>query len=152
MSVDAAGRDLLGLLGVVDADAVAGRAAQQAIDGRVPQFAGDVPQGHVDAGQGVDHERATANVAVGAEDLLPEMFRTRGVLAVYEVEQRLGQGLRYARVNSLDLAPAGDAVVRLDLEEDRRASPVGLHLRDLDRGRAVLDGGGFSGVGEQRGA
>src|SRR5207249_9327194 len=78
--VDAVRRHLVGLLRRVDADAVAGGAAEEAVDGDAPQLAGDVPQRHVDAGDGVDHERAAADVAVGPVELLPQVLYPRRVL------------------------------------------------------------------------
>ena len=47
--VGAAGRQLLRLRRVVDANPVAGRAAEQPVNRRVPQLAGEVPQRDVDA-------------------------------------------------------------------------------------------------------
>src|SRR5439155_641295 len=124
---------------VVDADAVAARAAEQAVDRHAPQLAGYVPQRLVDAGEGVGHERPAANVAVGAVDLLPQVLDPRRVLAVEQLVQRLGQGLRDARIDALDVAPAGDAVVRLDLDEDAGVGPVGAQAGDADARRAVGD-------------
>ena len=114
----AGGGTLTALRRVIDADAVAAGPAQQPIDRHVPQLAGDVPQGHVDAGERVDHERPAAHVAMGPVDLLPEIFDARRVLAVEQLEQRFDQRLRHSRIDSLDVAPADDAVIGFDADED----------------------------------
>ena len=88
----AAGADLVGLRRGIDADLVARRPAEQAIDRHAPELAGDVPQGHVDGRDDVRHERPAAHVAVRAIELLPQVLDARRVLAVEQLEQRLGQG------------------------------------------------------------
>src|SRR5262249_55087063 len=82
MLVDAVRRHFLGLGRVIDADAIAARAAEQAIDRHAPQLAGDVPAGHVEAREGVHHEGAAAYVTMRPVDLLPQVFDARRVLAV----------------------------------------------------------------------
>ena len=71
------------------------------------------------AGDGVDHERPAAHVAVRAVQLLPEVLDARRVLAVEQLEQRLGQRLGRPRIDALDLAPADDAVIGLDAHDRR---------------------------------
>ena len=44
---------------------------------------------------------AAAHVAVGAVELLPEVLDARRVLAVEQLEQRLRQRLRHARIERL---------------------------------------------------
>jgi hypothetical protein len=127
---------------VIDANAIAARPAQEAIDGHAPELAGDVPQGHVDGGQRVHHERAAADVAMGAVDFLPDVLDARRVLAVDQIEQDFDERLGDARIDALDLAPAGDAVVGLDLDEDGRLHARGLEAGDANGGRAIADLGG----------
>ena len=51
-------------------------------------------------------------------------------------------GFGDARIDALDLAPADDPVVRLDLHVHDRPDPVRLHRRDANARRAVGDLGG----------
>src|SRR5207302_7749718 len=88
----------------------------QAIDGHAPELASNIPQRHVDRGQRVDHERPAAHVAVRTEDLLPEMLDARGVFAVEELKERLGQRDGHRWIEPGDFTPAGNLVVGLDLE------------------------------------
>jgi hypothetical protein len=123
---------------MIDADAVAARTAEQPVDRLTPQLADQVPQGDVDTCERVNHEWAAADVAVRPIDLLPDVLDARRVLAFDQRKERFGQDLGDARVNRLDLAPAGRAVVRLDLDEDDRIDPVGPQGGDFEAGRLVV--------------
>ena len=90
------------------------------------------------AGDGVGHERPAAHVAVGAVELLPQMLDARRVLAVEQLEQRLGQGAGDLRLQAGDLAPAGDLVVGLDLDVGLRPNGKAVQRGDADAGRFVL--------------
>src|SRR5262249_59249877 len=123
----------------VHADLVAARPPEQTIDRHAPRLASDVPQGHVDGRERVRHERPAAHVAVGAVDFLPEIFNARRVLAVEQLEQRLREGAGDVRLQSGDLAPAGDLEVRLDLDIRLGPGGHGAQARDLQPGATVLD-------------
>ena len=93
-----AGAGLVGLGRGIHADFVADVAAQQVIDRHAPELAGDVPQGHVDGRDRVGHVRAAALVAVRAVHPLPEVLDPRGILAIEQFEQRIGQRAGDGRV------------------------------------------------------
>ena len=103
------------------------------------------------------HERPAAHVAVRAEELLPEVLDARRVLAVEQLEQRLGQPYGDARRQLLDLAPAMNAMVGVDADVCLGPNRRGLEPGDAQRRGAVLHVGcgvvgGTDGVGEQHGA
>ena len=52
-------------------------------------------------------------------------------------------GLATARIDPLDIAPADDAVIGLDLEEDGRVDPGGPQPGDANGRRAIRDLGGL---------
>jgi hypothetical protein len=99
-------------------------------------------QGHVDAGDGVHHERSAAHVPVRAIELLPEMLDARRVLAVEELEERLRQQGRRPGLQGADLAPAVDLLVGFDADVNPGADAMGAQGADADRGTAVRDVGG----------
>ncbi len=140
---DAGRRQLDGLGRVIDADALTAGAAQKPVNGNAPQLAGDVPQGLIDARDGVDHDGAGPHVPVRAEQLLPQVFDARGVLAVEQLEQRFGQDLAGTWIDGLDVAPADDAVVGLQAQVNNRVGPDRAQPGDADAGSAVpnLTGG-----------
>src|SRR4051812_33100159 len=132
MFVDAMRRNLLRLLGRVDANAIAAWTAQQPIDGYAPQFAGNVPQGHVNRRQRVDQERPAADVAMGSKQLLPEIFDAGWVLAIKQLKQRMSQQRGNFRIEPGRLAPAGDSLIGFDLHEQMTPHGGRLEVRDLD--------------------
>ena len=135
-----AGAGLVRLRRGVHADLVAARPAEQAVDGHAPELAGDVPQGHVDAGDDVRHERPAADVAVRAVELLPEVFDARGVLAVEQLEQRLGQAARALSARRPVTSPQPVMlVVGLDAVEALRPGGKGLDGGDFDVAAFVGD-------------
>src|SRR5262249_49344101 len=96
------------------------------------------PEGHVQPREGVQHEWAAADVAVGAVDLLPEVLDPRRVFAVDQLVQGFDEHAGDTWVDRFDLAPADNTVVSLQANVDGRAGPVGAHAGELD-------GGGFVG-------
>src|SRR5262249_30684466 len=111
---------------------------EQAVDRHAPEFAGDVPQRHVDAAEGVGHERPAAHVAVRTVDLLPQVFDACWVLTVEQLRQRADQGDGDGGFQAGDFAPAGDLVVGLDLDERLGADAEAAYGGDFDGGGAVL--------------
>ena len=74
-------------------------------------------------GERVDQERAAADIAMGAIDLLPEVLDARRVLAVEELKQRLRELNRDVRLQPRHFPPPDDAFVRLDLDVRLRPHP-----------------------------
>ena len=70
----------------VDADAVAGVAAEELVDGDAEGFRGDVPQAVVDGGDGGEAEGAWREAALLGE-VEDEVFDAAGVLALDEAEE-----------------------------------------------------------------
>ena len=68
-----------------------------------------------------------------SEQLLPQMLDPRWILAVEQFKQRFRERLRDARIDSLEIAPASDAVIGLDLHIDNRPDPICLERRDANR-------------------
>jgi len=62
-------------------------------------------------GDGVHHERSAAHVAMGPKELLPQILDARRIFIVEQREQRPGQMSGDLRLELVDFAPAGDAVV-----------------------------------------
>jgi hypothetical protein len=83
------------------------------------------------------HERPAAHVAMRAIQLLPQMLDPRRVLAVEEFKQRLSQSPRDVRFEARDLAPAGDAVIGLDLEVRLRTDSEAAQRLDFQIGSAI---------------
>ena len=131
------GGDLVSLGRGINADPVAGRATHQSINRHAMQFAGDVPQGHVDARNRVQHEGAAAIIPVRAIQFLPEMLDARWVLAVEQFKHRLHERLRDRRWQLRNLAPAENLLIGFDFQQRLAADRVGLEAGDLDRRRAV---------------
>ena len=64
----------------VDEDTLAALAAEQVVDGRVERFALDVPQRHVDGGDGGHRDRAAPPVG-SAIEILPDVFDLERIAA-----------------------------------------------------------------------
>jgi hypothetical protein len=121
----------------IEADALARRAAEQAIDRHVPRLAPDVPERLIEGGQrGVEYH-ATAPEAVPI-NRLPVMLHREGVLADERLPDLLDSGA-HGRFPAFQrrLAPAVDAPIGDNLHEDpvaglapRRVCP---QLGDLHR-------------------
>ena len=71
MLVDSVRGNFQGLVRVIDPNPIAGRPAEHAIDGNVPEFSDQVPEGDVDGRNGVDHQRTPSDVAMCPVSLLP---------------------------------------------------------------------------------
>ena len=121
---------------------VARRTTEQAINRHAPEFPRDVPQRHVNAPQRVRHERTAAHVAMRSVNFLPEKLDARGVLAVEQLEEGIGQNARDVGIEAGDFAPAEDAVVGLDLNVCLGPDAEGLEGGNLRGGGAVGDVGG----------
>jgi hypothetical protein len=120
-------------------------AAEQPVDRDAVQPARDVPQGHVEAGDGVDQERPAADVAVGAVgavQLLPEELNPRRVLAIEQLEQRVDQAVGPPWLQGADLPPAADLVAGLELDVDLGDHDVRLQGGDAELDHPVLGVGG----------
>ncbi len=126
----------------IDADLVAARPAQKPMHRHAPELAGQVPQGHVDAGDGVYQERPAAHVAMAAVQLLPQVLDARRVLAVQQFEERLGQEVGRARLQGADLAPARHLAIGFDLHENLVAHQVRAQAIDADGGPIIDNVGG----------
>ena len=106
---------------------------------RKVELAGDVPEGHIDGGDGVYHEAAVAQVAVGAEHALPQVLDAGRVFADDDLGHRLGQGAGDGCIHVVDLAPAGDALAGLQLHVALAAGGDRREAGDADAGSTVLD-------------
>ena len=97
------------------------------------------------AGQRMHHERAAADVAMRAVDLLPKVLDARGVFAVDEFVERFDERLRHARIDRLDFTPTGDAVIRLNFHVHGGADPVvrGKRRMRMDDERSATSAAGF---------
>ena len=117
----------------VDTDTITSGAAQQLVDRHAVAFAGDIPQGLIDAGRDGRLDR-TAPIEGSAMNRLPVMHDRSRVLAdeiVCDFERTSGAGLCIVLQH---LPPTGDACVRRDLDEDPRVlEDERFDLRDLDR-------------------
>ena len=146
-----AGRLLAGLDAVrpeegggVGADLGVGRAAQEVAERAAERLALDVPEGDVDAADGVDHRAAAAIVDRGLVHLVPEALDVERVLADQDLAQadhdRVGAGRLDDRLDDgrggVGLADAGDALVGVDEDDGGVLGPVRLHrdARDLQVG------------------
>ena len=122
----------LGADGPVDADSVAGRAAEQVVDRHAEHLALDVPERHVDAARDRRLDRAAA-IEGAAMDRLPVVHDPRRILAdqvVADFQRPGGAGLGVVLQH---LAPAGDPGVGRDLDEHPGVREhEGLELGDLD--------------------
>ena len=118
-------------------DAVAA-GAEEAVYWQFGDLAGDVPQRDVDAADRV-HENAAATELPGAcEHLLPEMLDQQRILAD---EQRLEASFDDGRGDTAtdpSLADSDDAVIGLDLDEQR--GPLRLHPGGAGIGRVATAG------------
>jgi hypothetical protein len=126
--------DQLGLPGVgVDSHPVAGRAAQQLVDGDAERLPLDVPQGLVDAAQGRRQDGAAAVERV-AVDRLPVVDDAARVLPDQRRRDLLDRGPDGQRAAFDDgLAEADDPRVGVHLEEEpARLDEERLELRDLE--------------------
>ena len=119
-----------------------GGPAEQLVDRHAEDFAANVPQRLVDAGDRRAHDRAGAVKAVDVHGL-PVMLDLHRVLADEELAEIVdagddGAGLAFERA----LAPADEALVGFQLDEDvgtvrvgRQGNAEDLHVRDLHAGR-----------------
>src|SRR5262249_6176665 len=139
--VDTMRRHLVSLVRRVNANAVAARATEQPVNGYAPEFSSQVPQGHVDAGDGMDHERTAAHVPMGTVQFLPEVFDPRRVFAAQQLKERLGQGLGGPRFQGADLAPASYILIGVDLHINSGAYEVSSQPFDADASAFVFDAG-----------
>ena len=117
----------------VDLDAVSDLAAQQVPDRRPQGFSLDVPERHVDAAERPRaHHAGHAMRHHGAEGLLPEPLDIAGILTDEQRRQILHRALHHARPAAA-LADAGDAGVRIDLEEEpiARGASAALPFRRI---------------------
>ena len=147
VGADAPGADLDRLGAGVHPHLVAAGSAEEPVHGHAVELAGDVPEGHVDGGDGVHHEAAAAQVSVGAEQPLPQVLDGGGVLADDHLAEGLGQGAGDAGLHVVDLAPAGDAVAGLDLHV-----PLGAHGDRPQGGDPDAGGAVFDGIGHEAGS
>ena len=111
----------------VEQDVVAHLAAEQLVDRLAQHLAADVPQRDVDAADHVGRGAARAGVGERAERLVPEPLDLRRVLADQQLVE-LADDARDSAVGDPgrrgDLAPAGDALVGADLDEEVFAPEV----------------------------
>ena len=123
---------------VVDPYPVARRAAQQAVHRQPRGLAGDVPQGVVERGDGRQPDAARREAEL-LMDFQHQVLDAARVLAAHQREQVVGDGRR-AQVGAggVDLAPAVDALVGRNLEQDARAG--------LEPGQVAGDAGDFHGA------
>ena len=105
----------------VEQDVVAYLAAEQVVDRLAQHLAADVPKRDVDTADHVRRGAARAGVGERAECLVPQPFDVRRVLA----DEKLVELTDDARDSAVgdpgrrgDLAPAGDALVGADLDEE----------------------------------
>ena len=131
----------------VDADAVAGRAAEQFVDRHTVDFALDIPERLVDPAEdgGLDRPAAIERPAVNR---LPVEHDAIGILADQVTSDLEGSGGACPGVVFEHFAPADDAGIRRDLDEHPGVlENEGFHLRDLNavvrphRGRVGAVGG-----------
>ncbi len=116
----------------VGAHAVAHQAAEQLVHRHAQHLALDVPQRLVDAGDGA-HQDRPAPIEAAAVQRLPQVVDAARVLADEVVGQFVHRRFHRTRAAFDDgLAPAGDALVGLDLQEHpARRQAVGGQSGDL---------------------
>ena len=100
----------------VGPDLVAHLAAQQFVDRHTQRFALDVVERHLDSGLGAVLDRTAAR-EVAVVDGLPQLFNPEGILTSDHAAVFLDQR-RHGRRPASRVAPAGDPLVGLDLDED----------------------------------
>ena len=149
---DLAERELGGALGrgsvpaAVAPDLVAHLAAQQLVDGHPQRLALDVIERHLDTRRGAVLDRTAASEVVVVHRL-PELFDAEGVLADDQLAKLLDHRDDSHRAAGR-VAPAGDAFVSLNLDEDKVPGREVEHRVDGDpgRGRNGADFGDFHGM------
>ena len=117
----------------VERDAVPHRASQQPVNRQPERLPGNVPQGHVDAGQRA-HLHRSAAPPVAQKHPVPEVFAPQRVLADHKlgkVPQRLAH--RTLAAHQRGLAQAGEPVVRA--HQDVNVTSAGLRHDDAIDGR-----------------
>ena len=92
------------------------RTAQQAIHRNAVQLATDIPQRHINRGNRMNHQTAVADIAMCAEHPLPEVLRTRGILSNNQFGKRLCKRASHPGIHIIDLTPASNPGIRLDLD------------------------------------
>ena len=92
------------------------RTAQQAIHRNPVQLATDIPQRHINRGNRMNHQTAVADIAMCAEHPLPEVLRTRGILSNNQFGKRLCKRASHPGIHIIDLTPASNPGIRLDLD------------------------------------
>jgi hypothetical protein len=121
----------------VDEDGIAAASAEEVVDGGVESLALDVPEGHVDSGDG-GHGDGTAAPVGSAIEVLPDVFGLEGV-AVKDagddvVGEIAGDG-EFAAVEG-GVAQAVEAFVGFDFERNEvaaRGADVDGCVADLHR-------------------
>ena len=133
-------------------DVVALLAAEELIDGHAERLALDVIQGNVDRRDGGRHHPAALEV-VRAVHLLPERADVHRVPADQELAEVADGALdRQLARGQAGLAPAVDALVGLDLDDELIAADQGgigldvpyLHGRSLSEPVVSVNGGGVA--------
>ncbi len=98
-------------------------AAEQVVHRRVKRFALDVPQRHIDGGDGTHRHRTTTPVRAAIQ-VLPDVFRSRWIAtdeARNDVIRKIAGDREFAPVQRC-VAESIDAFVRVDLERDKVSS------------------------------
>ena len=112
-----------------------GSLPQQLVDGHVGGLALDVPERHVDGGDGRHRDRTAAPVCAAVEEL-PGVLDLRGVAADEELDDVVLEVADHGELAAIDrgIAEAGEAVIRRQLERDEVAIRTGdndFYLGDI---------------------
>ncbi len=119
--------------GGVGNDFAAIGAADQFVNGLVHRAAHDVPQRDIDAGDGRDRHAGRAVILDAIVEVLPDRLDVERIAADHaRLVLRLDEGLG-DRGRSVAFAPAGDALVRRDLDQACRARAIDPTARRDER-------------------